>query len=131
MKHLLIGILAGPGLLLMSLTLSAQDNTRPEYRDQVEQSHLFQRLRIDLDRASANTVPFTADRYKVVHAQDEVNRSQGEVATGDYDRTQIDDTVAALQQVADIERLSDLNRGYLLGDVGELRQMQSQLERRY
>jgi hypothetical protein len=60
---------------------------------------MIDRIRGDLDRAHAGTVPFTADRNRVARARDQVSDSQRSLASGDYDRRQFDDTIASIQRV--------------------------------
>jgi hypothetical protein len=138
MKHLLIKTLAGSGLFLMSLTASAQyqpqypppPDPRYQVQDQREvqaQGRLFDRIRGDLDRARAGTIPFTADRNRVSMAQDMVNDCQRALANGEYDRRQFDDTVASIQRVADMDRLTDTTRSYLLDDARQLRDLEYRL----
>jgi hypothetical protein len=66
-------------------------------------------------------VPFTAERNRVIMARDLVNDFQHALADGDFDRRQFDDTISSIQRVADMNRLSDATRSYLLDDVRQLR----------
>jgi hypothetical protein len=133
MKHLLIKTLAGTGLLLMGLTASAQYYPRPEQREyqderDVREGRIFERVRADLDRAQAATLPFTAERSRVMRAREEVNEAQRMLNAGDYDRRQFDETIGAVQRVAQLNRLSDNTRDNLLDDIRDLRRVQSRFE---
>jgi len=137
MKHLLIKTLAGSGLLLISLTASGQYYPRPDYRqvqderdaqEAREHNRVFERVRSDLDRAHAGTLPLTADRSRVVKAREDVRECERILTAGDYDRRQFDEAIVSVQRVADLNRLSDHNRDNLLDDIRDLRQLQSRLE---
>ena len=137
MKHLLIKALASSGLLLMTITASGQSYSRPQYpdRNQVQDEReardndqLFDRMRGDLDRAHAGTLPFTADRNRVVMARERAEACQRAINTGEYDRRMFDDTTAAIQRVVDLNRLSDQNRNYLVSDLEQLRSLEARLE---
>jgi hypothetical protein len=134
MKHLWIKTLAGSGLLLMTLTANAQYQPRHEYqyaqdeRATRENHRALDRTRDDLDNATAVALPFTGDRNRAVRAREEINECRELLASGDYDRRQFDDAIAAVQRVADMNRLSDRTRDNLLDDVHELRQLQARVE---
>jgi hypothetical protein len=140
MRHLLINALAGSGLLLTALTASGQSYSSPQYqqypsraqaqdeREARANDRLFDQLHGDLDRAHAGTLPFTADRSRVAIALDRAEACQQAISAGQYDRRMFDDTVAAIQRVADLNRLSDQNRTNLLSDIDQVRTFQSRLE---
>ena len=134
MRHLLIKTLAGSGLLLLTLTASGQNPPRNEYGYQMDQreardyDRFFERVRGDLDRASAAALPFTDERDRVTRAREEVSECQRALMAGDYDRRTFDEAIFAIQRVVDLNRLSDRNRDYLLDDVRELRHLRSRLE---
>jgi len=134
MRHLLIKALAGSGLLLFGLTASGQYQPRSEYRYQEEQrearehDRFFERVRNDLDRASAFALPFTGEQGRVARAGEEVSDCHRAVTAGNYDRRTFDEAIAAIQRVVDSNRLSERNRDYLTDDVLQLRQLESRLE---
>jgi len=97
-------------------------------REVQDHDRLFDRVLGDLDRAHAGALPMSADRSRVNIAQDAVTRYQRLVANGDYDRRQFEDTVAAIQRVADLNRISDQSRNNLLDDMHDLRRLQESLE---
>lgn len=134
MRHTLIPTIAAAALMLGGMTASAQYRPRLDSSYQVQderaaQDHdrLLDRVRADLDRAHAGTLPLTAGRSRVNIAQDAINRCQRSVAVGDYDRRQFEDSITAIQRVAD-NRLSDRSRNNLLDDMHELRRLQESLD---
>jgi len=136
MKNLLIKSLAGSGLLLMTLTASAQYQPRWDYRYQTMQDRregrsydeLFDRVRDDLDRARSSTLPFTGDRNRVMRAEEQVNECQQSLKSDDFDRRTFGDTISSIQRIVDLNRLSDQNRDYLMHDINALRGLESRLE---
>ena len=133
MKHLLMKAVAGSGLLMMTLTASAQYQPRRDYqdRDRIQDPYhdrLFERLRSDLDRAHASTVPETAERDRVIRAEERVDEYQRMINSGDFDRRMFDATIAAVQQVVDMNRLPDDSRGLLVDDIRALSRLEGQLE---
>jgi hypothetical protein len=137
MKNLLIKALASSGLLLLTMTASGQPYPRPQYpdRSQVQDGReardndrLFDRIRGDLDRAHDWTLPFTADRDRVVMARERADACRRAISAGAYDRRMLDDTVAAIRRVIDLNRLSDQSRDYLITDLEQLRSLQARLE---
>jgi len=134
MRHLLRNAVAASGLLLLSLTASAQyqppeNRQYQSEREAREFDRLFDRVRSDLDRAYVATLPFTEDRSRVNRAREEVNECQHRMAAGDYDRRQFDEAIVAIERVVDVNRLSERNRQYLSDDLRQLRDWQSQVER--
>jgi len=131
MKHLLIKAMAGSGLILMTLTASAQ--AQPQYdqnqerREVRDQDRIFDHLRGDLDRARASTMPMTPDRDRVIRADERVNECQRRVNSGTYDRRDFDTAIAAVQQVADMNRLPDEDRRLLSDDIQSLTRLRDRL----
>ena len=50
------------------------------------------------------------------------------MAAGDYESRYCDDAIAATQQIADLNRVSDRTREYLLDDTHDLRRLQDRPE---
>jgi hypothetical protein len=127
--------LAGSGLLLMSMTASAQYGAFSAYNPQQEQNerntvsndHIFDLLRSDLNLASSTAQPFAGDRSRVDLALDAVNNCQYAVRTGAYDKLTFGETIATIQRVVDLNRLTDQNRSYLASDMNQLREFETQL----
>jgi len=136
MKHLFIKTLAGSGLLLMAMTASAQyqprsmDRYQPvqDERQVMDQNHVFDQIRDDLDRIHTFTLPFTPDRNRVNIAREQVNDCQQAVNSGDYDRQTFNQTIDAIQRVVDLNHLTDQSRGNLVSDIRELSHMEARLE---
>lgn len=132
MRRLLITALAGSGLFLTGLTASAQYAPRDEYRYQTRDdgARLLDRVRADLDRAEAATLPFTGDRARVVRAQQEVSEFQRRLDAGDYDRRGLDEAIANVQSVMDANHvMSDRTRDDLAADTSRLRELRLRLDR--
>jgi hypothetical protein len=128
--------LAVSGLLLFGLTANAQYRPRgdagyqdrDEYRDR-ERARFLDRVRADLDRAEATTVPFTGDRARIERAREEVNAVQRKLEAGVYDRRELDDAIVAVQRVVDDNHmLSDSNRDFLAADLNHMRDFRSRIE---
>jgi hypothetical protein len=134
MRHLMHAFMA-TSLLLSGLTANAQFRPRIEERFDRDPGRdygrLMDRIRIDLDRAEASTLPFTADRIRVDRALEQVNAFQRRMNAGDYDRRDLDDAIVALQRVADGNRnLSVYERDDLASDVSRMRDYQAYLDGR-
>ena len=132
MRHLMNAFVA-TSLLLSGLSVNAQWYPRGEDRYDRDRdrdyARLMDRIRTDLDRAQAATLPFTADRIRIVRAREGVNAFQRKMDAGNYDRRDLDDAVAALQRVVDSNRnLSDSNRDYLASDLSRMRDFQATLD---
>ena len=123
MRSVVISTLAATGLLMFGLAASAQ-----EY-GQWEHGRFFDRVRADLDRAAASTIPFTGDRDRIATVQRDLNEFQRERANGNYDPAELDRMIWALQRVVDSNRMPDYDRNLLTGDLRELREFRGRYER--
>ena len=127
---------AASGLLLVGLTANAQYRPRGDdgYQDRDEgrdrdRARFFERVRADLDRAAATTLPYTDDRIRIIRAQEEVNAVQRQLESGIYDRRDLDDAIVAVQRVvSDNHMLSDSNRDFLGADLNHMRDFRSRME---
>lgn len=133
MRHLLIKTMAVTGLLLSGLAMSASGQYPPPGEDRYQErregrdfDRFFDRIRVDLDRASAFSLPFTGERSRIARAREEVNECQRAAMAGD--RRPFDEAIGAIQRVVDLNRLSDRSRDNLIDDVQELREMESRLQ---
>ena len=126
------------GLLLFGLTANAQYRPRgdagyqdrEEFRDR-ERARFFDRVRADLDRAEATSLPFTDDRTRIVRAREEVNAVQRKLEAGIYDRRELDDAIIAVQRVVDRNHmLSNRDRDDLAADLNHMRDFRSRIEDR-
>jgi hypothetical protein len=134
MRHLMHAFVT-TSLLLSGLTANAQFRPRVEERFDRDPgrdyARLMDRIRTDLDRAEASTLPFTAGRIRVDRALEQVNAFQRRMNAGDYDRGDLDDAIVALQRVADSNRnLSVYERDDLASDVSRMRDYQAYLDGR-
>lgn len=137
MKRFLLTTVASCGLLWMPLAVAnAQDRPRDDRyaqaqdeREALSHDRVFERLRADLDRVDSMALPFSGDRDRVATARRQVNECQRVLSEGHYDRELFGAAVAAVERVADIDRLSDRARTYLTDDIHQLRDLQSRLER--
>jgi hypothetical protein len=136
MRHL-VKALAGSSLLLLSLTTTnaqqypPRGDTRYQDRDDTyRRGRLFDRIRVDLDRAEASALPFTGDRMRIERAKQEMNEYQRSLDAGNYsDRRPLDDAVRALQRVLDANTLlSDRNRDVLTEDLSRLHDWQARYD---
>ncbi len=134
----IINAVAVSGLLLFGLPANAQYRPRgdagyqdrEEFRDR-ERARFFDRVRADLDRAEATSVPFTDDRTRIVRAREEVNAVQRKLEAGIYDRRELDDAIIAVQRVVDRNHmLSNRDRDDLAGDLTHTRDFRSRIEDR-
>lgn len=134
MRNKVIKTLAGSGLLLLGMTVRAQNPPQPwspqaqEQRDADDQSRIFDHARSDLDRVHEEATPFSPDRDRIMVAMQLLNRCQREVIGGNYDRHTFDQTIASIQRVMDLNRLTEQSRGYLGDDVRAMSRLQARLE---
>lgn len=121
--------LAGSGILLCSLTATAQNRDRDRdgynqngYYQQNRGEHVwvFNRLRRDLDRVSANAVPGTGDRMRIDTARHELNELQAKVNFGNYDQRDIREASQAVDRVMDQNHMPEWARSQLNNDLANL-----------
>jgi len=132
MRHILMTALAGCGLLLTTMTASAQ--YQPRSWDQVQNERemgnhgrMFDQIRADLDLASTTALPFSGDRDRVAIARDQLNQCQAAVNSGEFDRLTFGQTISAIQRVVDLNRLTDQDGHYLVNDMNQLRQLEAEV----
>jgi hypothetical protein len=133
MRYLPLRSLVCSSVLLLGLTASLNAQQYPprsddRYQDRDEQrswttGRTFDRIRADLDRARADAIPLSGDRFRLYRAKDRVNEFQNDWAAGNFDRRELDEAISALQQVVDHNRLSDLDRDRLTADLGRLHEL--------
>jgi hypothetical protein len=135
MRCFLSKALIGSGLLLFGLVAQAQYGPRyggdyPNYgqREAREHGWIFDRVRGDLDRAEASTLPFSGDRNRIERARVELNELQSSWNAGENNWREFNEAVTALQRVMDVNRMSDRTRDFLAGDLNRLRDMRSRLD---
>jgi hypothetical protein len=86
-------------------------------------NRLFERVRDDLEHVQSVTFPVGADQYRLVRTKQELNELQGQMASGRWDRRQLDDVIGALARVIDDNRLSGRDRDILRDDLNRLREL--------
>ena len=134
MQQLLFNTLAASGLLLLGMTASAQNQPQPwspqaqEQREAVDQARIFDHARTDLDRIHEEATPFSPDRDRITVAMQLLNRCQREVSSGNYERSTFDQTMASIQRVMDLNRLTEQSRSSLGDDVRAMSRLQASLE---
>jgi len=88
------------------------------------------RVQTDLDRAEVTTLPLTADQNRIIRARERVTMYERKVNVGEDSGRFLDDAIAAVQKVADINRnLTDVDRDNLAGDLSRMRDYQFPLDR--
>ena len=134
MKHILFQAVAVTGLLIFGMTASmAQDRDRDRddswyqhretfFHDQHWRAQMFQRVREDLDRVQSTTFPGGRDDFRINRTKQELNELQGKLASGQYDQTELDEVIGALQRVIDSNKLSSRDRDVLSDDMARLRE---------
>lgn len=132
MRSTLSRTLAGAGLLLISLTASAQDRDRDfdtyhgeraeRFRDERWRAHLFERVREDVDHVRSVTWPRGGDQYRLGRTIEELNELQGKLANGVFDRHELDEVIGALARVVRDNRMAPRDRDILGDDLKHLRE---------
>jgi hypothetical protein len=156
MRNILASTLVGASLLLtLGSTANAQYPPRGEDRYRYERgdganrydrgheanrdwaqrafvSRTVERLRVDLNRADDNTVPFVSDfngdRDRISRARQELNEFQSSWSAGQFNGRQLDHAIAAVQRVLDQNRLSDRSRDMLASDLNRMRGFRASYE---
>jgi len=135
MRTLLIRTLIGSSLLFGGVAANAQYDRRPDYgwqdREPTEHSRVLDRVRNDLNNAEAATIPFTADRSRIVAARESANAFQRRLADGDYDRDELQNAINQVARVVDLNRLSDSMRSYLSDDLAGMQNLRDRLDREW
>jgi hypothetical protein len=133
MKHILLQMIAGVGLLVFGTSIGmAQDRDRGSdstwyqgrdsfFKEQHWKAHLFQRVRDDLDQVQSTTFPGGRDEFRIARTKQELGDLQTKLADNRYDQPQLDEVIAGLQRVIDSNKLSARDRDMLADDVSRLR----------
>ena len=135
MRHILMQVIAGAGLLVFGTTMGVaqdRDHDRDHDRDGWYQSRdtfyhgehwrasLFQRVREDLDRVQASSFR-GSDELRIDRTKQELNELQTKLAAGRYDQPELDEVIAAMTRVVDSNRLSPRDRDVLNDDLSRMR----------
>ncbi len=144
MRGLLVKSLAGSSLLLMALTMQAQDRER--YRDddrydrddrgyrREEPYHrggasVIDRVQSDLRYADSDAYS-RGERKRIDNARKELWEFERAWNAGRFDRHELDDSIAALQKVVDHNSLGDRARSILWDDLQRLREFRTEYQGR-
>ena len=138
MRSLPARSLAGCGLLLMALTVQAQDYDRGRSRDDHDDraygqdgqyyrrgAPSFQRIQGDLNYAESHTYPSHGQRKQFNKAKEELWEFERAWNAGRFDRRELDDAIAAMQKVVDHTALRYRDREILLNDLEMLREFRA------
>jgi hypothetical protein len=131
MKSILLNSLAGAGLLVFSLTATAQDRPRDDdsyhsdrdarFHDDHWRGRLFEDVREDVEHVRSVTWPGGGDEYRLGATVDELNQLQNKLADHVYDERQLDQVIGALSRVVADNRMSPRDRDILNDDISRLR----------
>jgi hypothetical protein len=132
MKSILLKSFAGAGLLVFSLTASAQDRSRDEdsyhadrdarFQDGHWRGRLFDDVREDLQHVQAATWPGGGDQYRLDRTVNELNILQSKLASHVYDERDLDDVIAVMSRVVSDNRMAPRDRDILSDDLSRMRQ---------
>jgi hypothetical protein len=98
---------------------------RDNWRDRI-----FDRVREDIEHVQAVTFPGSGDQYRLARTKQELNELQGQMASGRWDRRQLDDVIGALTRVLEDNRLRRDDREVLSDDLSRLRELRDRDRRR-
>jgi len=122
---------AGAGMLFCGLTANAQYQPQYQYPNRYEQrrydiqdqNRLFDRVRADLERASASFMTGPGDRFRLNAAREQLNDIQNLVSSGNFDEHELQQAIVALRRVVNNNRLSDRTREDLERDLERMREL--------
>ena len=86
---------------------------------------LFDRVRVDLDRAAANSYMSGGDRRRVQKARQDLADFQNRWSRGKFDRHELDEAIGRVQGVVNISRLSYRDRAALQDDLYRMREFRA------
>jgi hypothetical protein len=131
MKKMLLGAMAGAGLLVLSLTgLQAAPQYRDQdawhqdrdsyYRGEAWHARFFERVRMDLDHVQSAAFS-GADEDRIVETKHQLDELQSKMAAGEYDQPELDSAIGALGKVVADNRLAPRDRDMLTDDLNRMR----------
>jgi hypothetical protein len=91
---------------------------RDNWRDR-----LFDRVREDIEHVQSVTFPVGGDQYRLARTKQELNELQSQMASGRWDRRELDDVIGALTRVLEDNRLRRDDREILSDDLNRLREL--------
>ena len=95
------------------------------FRGNEWRQHFFERIREDLEHVQSKAFPFGADQYRLVRTRQELDELQDKLAAGRYDERELDEVIAAMDQVVRDNRLSRMDRDALSDDLSRLREFRA------
>jgi len=130
-KSILLHSLAGAGLLVFSLTATAQDRPRDadsyhsdrdaRFHDEHWRGHLFEDVRQDVEHVRAVTWPSGGDNYRLDDTVAALNQLQGKLADHVYDERDLNDVIGILSRVVSYNGMAPRDRDILNDDLNRLR----------
>ena len=128
MRHPFIKTLIGSSLLVLGLSVQAQD--RPQRYDPYDNQgnsqdfrngqSLFRQVRSDLDRAE--NYSYSGDHYWFDRVRGELSELQRQWDENEYTPRQVDKVIVALQRVVSENQLSFRDRDRLMDDLSRMRE---------
>jgi hypothetical protein len=85
----------------------------------------FQHIREDLDHVESNTFPFGGDQARLARTKNELDELQQKLAQGVFDERELDETMGALRQVVESNRLDPRDRDVLSDDLTRMREFRA------
>jgi hypothetical protein len=145
MRRLLMSSLAGSGLLILAISVQAQDRDRyrddDRYYDRDDRGYrreapysrgggsLIERVQSDL-RYAQSEVYSRSEQKRLDNARKELWEFERKWNTGRFDRHELDDSIAAIQKVVDHNALRERGRSILWDDLQRLRQFRAEYQYR-
>jgi hypothetical protein len=86
-------------------------------------NRLFDRVREDIEHVQSVSFPVGADQYRLARTKQQLNELQSQVASGRWDRRELDDVINALTRVLQDNRLRRDDREVLSDDLSRLREL--------
>jgi hypothetical protein len=132
MKGFFLSSVASAGLLVFSLSATAQDQPRDNdsyHSDRDAYFHgdhwrgrLFERVKDDVEHVREITWPGGGDTYRLDKTVSELTELQGKLSDHVYDERELGDVIETLGRVASYNRMAPRDRDILNDDVSRLRE---------
>jgi hypothetical protein len=123
MTHALMKSTVVAGLLLLGFAALAQDrdDRRPDRDEAGWRSHLFQRVREDLDLVQAATPTLSTDEYRLVSTKQDLTELQRKLEDNRFDQPQLDRVIGGLEKILTNNRLTSRDHDMLADDLRRMR----------
>jgi hypothetical protein len=86
-------------------------------------NRLFDRVREDIEHVQSVSFPVGSDQYRLARTKQQLNELQSQVASGRWDRRELDDVINAMTRVLEDNRLRREDREVLSDDLSRLRDL--------